>query len=99
MSQDPVEGAKVMHSMLEGDNGIVLMAGDAPQGVERGSSSNVSISLSGDDETILHGNWDKLVEGGMIHEPLVTAPWGDTFGMLTDKFGTEWMVNIAAKKV
>jgi PhnB protein len=26
--------------------------------------------------------------------PLEKAPWGDTFGMLTDKFGTDWLVNI-----
>jgi PhnB protein len=26
-----------------------------------------------------------------------TAPWGDTFGMLTDKFGIDWMVNISGK--
>lgn len=24
--------------------------------------------------------------------------WGDTFGMLTDKFGIHWMVNIAPPK-
>ena len=26
--------------------------------------------------------------------PLLPAPWGDKFGMLTDRFGTAWMVNI-----
>jgi PhnB protein len=30
----------------------------------------------------------------MVAEPLVKAPWGDTFGMVADKFGTFWMVNI-----
>jgi PhnB protein len=29
--------------------------------------------------------------------PLETAGWGDAFGMCTDKFGTEWLVNIAGK--
>ncbi len=28
-------------------------------------------------------------------EPLVTAPWGDKFGMVSDQFGVLWMVNIA----
>jgi PhnB protein len=27
--------------------------------------------------------------------PLEKAPWGDTFGMCTDKFGVAWLVNIA----
>lgn len=28
--------------------------------------------------------------------PLETAMWGDTFGMLTDRFGIHWMVSIGA---
>ena len=30
--------------------------------------------------------------------PLEAAPWGDKFGMLTDKFGVAWMVNIAGNQ-
>ena len=44
------------------------------------------------------GYWDKLSTDGKIDQPLVPAPWGDQFGMLTDKFGIRWMVNIAARK-
>jgi shikimate 5-dehydrogenase len=36
--------------------------------------------------------------GANITVPLASSPWGDTFGMLTDKLGMEWMVNIAGKK-
>jgi PhnB protein len=25
--------------------------------------------------------------------PLVDAPWGARFGMLTDQFGVQWMIN------
>ena len=42
------------------------------------------------------GYWDKLSDGATIGEPLKTAPWGDAFGICTDKFGVTWMVNIAA---
>ena len=41
----------------------------------------------------LHRYWDKLADGANISVPLAKAPWGDSFGMLTDKFGTPWMVN------
>ena len=30
--------------------------------------------------------------------PLEPAPWGDTFGMLTDKFGIGWLVNITGQR-
>ncbi|PKO09191.1 MAG: hypothetical protein CVU40_12090 [Chloroflexi bacterium HGW-Chloroflexi-2] len=38
-----------------------------------------------------------LSAGGMIIEPLSKAPWCDSFGMFVDKFGINWMVNIAGK--
>ena len=35
-----------------------------------------------------------LSAGGTVIEPLTVAPWGDEFGMLTDRFGVTWMVNV-----
>jgi PhnB protein len=96
MSQDPVEGKKIMHAMLTAENGMVLMASDAPPGMAGKAESNISISLSGENEVELRGYWDKLVEGGKAIMPIEKAPWGDIFGMLTDKFGVSWMVNISA---
>lgn len=90
----PEAGDGVMHGQLTAPGGLTLMASDSPRAVEGGSSS-ISISLSGDDDAALRGYWDTLSEGATIAEPLVTAPWGATFGMLTDRFGIEWMVNIA----
>ena len=57
-----------------------------------------NLALSGDDEAELTGYFEKLADGGVVREPLVKAPWGDTFGMLTDRFGVDWMVNIAGQK-
>lgn len=93
-SDDPAEKDKVMHSRLETPNGIVLMASDAPSSMEVNEGSNISISLSGEDESELRGYWDKLSDGGTVTMPLEAAPWGDTFGMCSDRFGTEWMINI-----
>jgi PhnB protein len=98
MSDDPEEGNKIMHSMLEADNGIVFMASDAPQGMADQPVASFTMSLSGDNETELRGYWDKLSEGGQITVPLEKAPWGDIFGMVVDKFGINWMVNISPEK-
>jgi len=57
----------------------------------------MSMSLSGNNEAELRGYFEKLSSGGMITMPLEKAPWGDTFGMLTDQFGISWMVNIAGQ--
>lgn len=89
---------KIMHGQLDTPDGFTLMASDTPETMTVESGSNITVSLSGDDEAKLRGFWDGLVHGGQIVEPLVKAPWGDTFGMLTDKFGTRWMVNIAGQQ-
>ena len=55
----------------------------------------MSISLSGDDADELRRFWQGLSEGAEVTMPLEKQMWGDEFGMLTDRFGMQWMVNIA----
>jgi PhnB protein len=83
-----------MHAMLEAENGITFMASDTPNNMEYRPGANISMSLNGDDEAELRGYFEKLCDGGMVTMPLEKAPWGDTFGMCTDKYGINWMVNI-----
>ncbi|SRR6266550_727734 len=97
-SQDPSEDNKVMHSMLEADNGITFMASDTPKSMEYKPGNTMSMSLSGDNEEELRGYWEKLLVGGTQTMPLEKQVWGDTFGMVNDKFGVQWLVNIAGKK-
>ena len=91
------EGGQVMHSQLATPAGFLLMGSDVPSHMEYSRGVNDgSVSLSGDDEAELTGYWQKLSEGATISQPLEKAPWGDSFGMLTDKFGITWLVNISA---
>jgi len=96
--QDPAENDKVMHAMLTAQNGMVFMAADTPNGMPYAAGASISMSLSGDNDEELTDYFNKLAEGGSIAMPLDAAPWGDKFGMLTDKFGIKWMVNIAGAK-
>ncbi|HLE14018.1 MAG TPA: VOC family protein [Anaerolineales bacterium] len=97
-SDDPSEDEKIMHAILEAENGITLMAADTPNRMEYRDGTNISISLSGDNEAELRRYFEKLSVGGMVTQPLEKAPWGDTFGMCTDQFGINWMVNVAGQK-
>ena len=92
LAEDPLENDQVMHSQLETSAGFTLMGSDVP--ARRDINPNGSISLSGDDEPLLTDYWYKLAEGANIVEPLEKAPWGDSFGMLVDKYGVFWLVNI-----
>ena len=97
-SEDPSEANKIMHSQLETDDGITLMGADTPNGMPYSAGMNFAVSLSGDDEARLTNYFQKLSAGGQVQQPLEKAPWGDTFGMFTDRFGVNWMVNIAGQR-
>lgn len=98
MPVDADEGAKIMHAQLLAENGMTLMAADTPKGWEYKPGTNVSISLSGPGEAELRGYWNRLSDGAAVGMPLSPAPWGDTFGMLDDRFGIRWLVNILGQK-
>jgi PhnB protein len=98
MTVDPADSDRIMHAALIADNGITLMASDTPKGWDYSPGNNVSNSLSGENDSELRGYWDRLSQGATIAMPLSAAPWGDTFGMLDDKFGIRWMVNITGKR-
>jgi len=97
MPHEPGQENLVMHAQLTTPDGFTLMMSDG-QPASGAVKDGFSISLSGDDKDKLRGFWDKLAEGGTVTQPLVEAPWGDSFGMLTDKFGTDWMVNISGQR-
>jgi PhnB protein len=93
-SEDRAEQDKVMHAMLETPEGLTLMGSDTPNTMDFTPPAGFSVSLSGDDEAALRRWWDGLSEGATVNMPLEKAPWGDTFGMLVDRFGVSWLVNV-----
>ncbi|MEC5179699.1 VOC family protein [Arthrobacter sp. CG_A4] len=93
-SDDIAEQDKIMHAMLTTDKGMVLMAADTPNSMAYTAGGSVAVSLSGADDAELRGYYDRLADGGTVTVPMEQAPWGDVFGMCTDKFGTDWMVNV-----
>lgn len=89
---------QIMHSQLETPSGIVLMGSDTPPEMAfHEGPGRVGLILYGDDASAL-GRWfDRLAEGGSISVPLEQQMWGDTYGQCTDRFGIDWMVNVAGQ--
>ncbi|GAA3230928.1 VOC family protein [Dactylosporangium siamense] len=85
---------QIMHGMLETPSGYTIMGSDTPPEMAHNPGDNITVSLSGDDSTELHGYWDKLSAGGRVNVPLEKQMWGDEFGACVDRFGIPWMVNI-----
>jgi PhnB protein len=95
MAKDPKDENRVMHAVLKTD-GFVLMASDTMPGKEAEVGNNVHLSLNGtaEEKERMTAAFEKLSEGGKVVMPLGEQFWGDIFGMLVDKFGIHWMMNI-----
>jgi len=82
---------KILHARLVfGDN--VLMASDAPPGRQE-KMQGFSVSLVMTDRAEAERVFNALADGGSVRMPLGETFWAKKFGMLTDRFGTPWMVN------
>jgi PhnB protein len=92
--KDAPEANLIMHGQLDSDSGYTIMASDTPPGRDFATGTRITMSLSGDDGDELRGYWDKLSASGSVMMPLEKQMWGDEFGMCTDQFGVDWMVNI-----
>ena len=82
----------VMHSELKA-GGLVLHASDGQPHHPAQPGTNVSLSLQLTDEAEQTRIFDALAQGGQVLQPLADGPWGARFGMLTDRFGLQWLLN------
>jgi PhnB protein len=92
---DADQADKLMHAALKG--GVATLYGsDTEKASDK--AAKISLCLGGEDEAELTKIFEGLSEGAEVRQPLKKEFWGDTFGSLVDKYGVEWMVNIAAPK-
>lgn len=93
------EDNKIMHISLPIEGGNVLMGSDVPEAMPKApTGSNVNLSL----HPVTRAEADKLFAGlsagGHVIMPMADAFWGSYFGMFTDKFGINWMINVDTSK-
>jgi PhnB protein len=83
---------KIMHSVLKIGESIVMATDGRMQGGPKfeGISLSVQVKTEAEADKYFAG----LVEGGEVTMPLAATFWSPKFGMLKDKFGVHWMVNV-----
>lgn len=86
---------KIMHSILK-QNGWSLMASDMMDPASFTYGDNVNLCLVCQSKKEIEELYSKLSAGGKIFMELSVQPFG-TFGMFTDKFGIDWMVQFDGK--
>ncbi|MBF0571119.1 MAG: VOC family protein [Candidatus Omnitrophica bacterium] len=91
---------KIMHIALPVGNGNVLMGTDSLEsaGHKLKIGNNFHLSLNTDSEAEATKLFNDLSKGGKTTMPLQKTFWNSYFGMFTDKFGIQWMVNYSYPK-
>ncbi|MFC5498929.1 VOC family protein [Caenimonas terrae] len=91
-ARQPGADDRIMHASLNID-GRRLMASDAPpnQPVQGMHGFSLSLGYASVDEA--RRVFDALSAGGKVTMPVSKTFWAEAFGMLTDQFGTHWMVS------
>jgi PhnB protein len=86
---------KIMHIALPIGNNITIMGTDALESMGQTLSfgTNFSLCIHPGSEEEANKYFNAIAVGGKVGMPLEKMFWGAYFGMLTDKFGVQWMVN------
>ncbi len=93
----PEEADLVAFGQVESAEGFRIMAYDVP--AARPYDTGIAplfVSVRGTDTDELTQFWNRLAEGATIIQPLAPSGWAPLFGMLTDRFGITWVMDIAA---
>jgi len=91
---DVPEGAsdRIVHARLE-KGSAVLMASDTVPGMPFTPGNNFSISIQCESLEEIEKLFGAFSAGGKVTMALQDTFWNARFGMLTDKFGVNWMFN------
>jgi PhnB protein len=86
---------KIMHVSLPISKETILMGCDSPQthAQETIAGNNISLSINTDNKNEADRLFNELSVGGKIKMPMSQTFWGAYFGMLTDRFEINWLIN------
>ncbi len=91
------DAERILWGQVTGDDGIAVMAYDVPAAQAWHPGENAFfVSLRGDDRDAVGLLWDRLSDGATILHALAPSPWSPLYGMLRDRFGVTWVVDVVA---
>jgi PhnB protein len=91
----PDRAQRIMHARLVID-GRALLASDAVSDEPFEGIREFSLSMNYDSVEEAQRVFAELGDGGTVQMPLQETFWAQAFGMLVDRYGTPWMVNVNA---
>ncbi|MQY07668.1 VOC family protein [Actinomadura macrotermitis] len=95
---DPAEADQVMWGQVAAPSGFRVMAYDVPSHTPWDQGQNAFfVSLRGDTAEEVTAYWEKLADGATVLQPLAPAQWAPLYGMLKDRFGVTWVVDVVSE--
>jgi PhnB protein len=96
--QEPSEADQVMWGQAAAGSGFRVMAYDVPSRMPWNQGENAFfVSLRGDAAEEVTAYWEKLSDGATVLQPLGPAQWAPLYGMLKDRFGVTWVVDVVSE--
>ena len=96
--QEPSEADQVMWGQVAAPNGFRVMAYDVPSRTPWEPGKNAFFaSVRGNSTEEIGDLWGKLSDGSIVTQPLAPSGWAPLYGMLTDRFGITWVLDVATE--
>jgi PhnB protein len=96
--QDPALANQVMWGQVVSERGFRIMAYDVQPEKPWNSGENAFyVALRGDEADEIAAYWGKLSESATILQPLGPSAWSPLYGMLKDRFGITWVMDVAGE--
>ncbi|MFE1028765.1 VOC family protein [Streptomyces sp. NPDC058818] len=96
--QDASEADQVTWGQVSADSGLCVMAYDVPSHMPWHQGENAFfVSVRGDGAEEITAYWEKLSDGATVLQPLAAAQWAPLYGMLRDRFGVTWVLDVVSE--
>ena len=94
MAPSGVNPAYLVHCQFSAGPGALMLGSDIPDGWPA-PGKNLTVYHAASDPVQAGAVFARLSEGAEVTMPIGPTGWSPAFGMLTDKFGTSWMITVA----
>ncbi|MEU2123563.1 VOC family protein [Nocardia niwae] len=96
--QDESEADQIMWGQVQDGNGFHVMAYDVPGSMSYDRGANAFfVSVRGASVEEVSSYWERLTAGATIVVPMGPANWAPAYGMLRDRFGVVWVLDVVSE--
>lgn len=91
MAESPDSSNMVMHATFKFRDNTIMASDNIESNFKKGN--NCHLSILADDEDEAYALFKSLANDGSVTMPFDVVFWGGKFGMVTDKYGINWMIS------